>query len=276
MAGTWTLDDIPWDKFDPARVDPMTLRAVKAASLVEANAGDYVAYLSKVFRDDPDMLPIIRQWGEEEVQHGRALGRWAELADPAFSFERAFERFRKGYHINEGMENSVRGARSLEMIARCVVESGTSSYYSGMRDDTDEPVLKEVASRIAADEFRHYKMFYECFLKYQPKEKPGFIKRLLTALNRMSEAEDDELAFAFYCANVPEEQTKQKPYDMEEYSRAYAKHILRFYHYPHLRKAVAMIVKPVGLKPNGWLSRGLALLAYHIMRRRARELNAVT
>ena len=55
----------------------------------------------------------------------------------------------------------MRGSRRGEMIARCVVESGTSSLYSAIRDASEEPVLKEVAGRIAADEFRHYRLFYD-------------------------------------------------------------------------------------------------------------------
>ncbi len=37
MAG-WTLDDIPWQAFDRARVDPAIIPVIKAASMVEANA----------------------------------------------------------------------------------------------------------------------------------------------------------------------------------------------------------------------------------------------
>ena len=40
MAG-WTLEDIPWDEFDRARVDLDIVPIVKAASLVEYNAEDY-------------------------------------------------------------------------------------------------------------------------------------------------------------------------------------------------------------------------------------------
>ena len=36
----WTLDDVSWDAFEPARVDPVMLAAVKAAALVEYNAPD--------------------------------------------------------------------------------------------------------------------------------------------------------------------------------------------------------------------------------------------
>ena len=32
--GSWTLDDIPWHRFDRDRLDPEIVRTVKAASLV--------------------------------------------------------------------------------------------------------------------------------------------------------------------------------------------------------------------------------------------------
>jgi len=161
----WTMDDVHWSLFDPAKVDPSLLATVKAAALVEYNAPDYVSYLKRVFAGaGPETIAAIEQWGREEAQHGRALGRWAEMADPSFKLEEAFARFRKGYtpdHFSGVEETSVRGSRRGEMIARCVVESGTSSYYSAIRDASEEPVLQEVAGRIAADEYRHYKLFYD-------------------------------------------------------------------------------------------------------------------
>src|SRR3954469_18044208 len=47
----WTLDDVQWTQFDSTKVNPALLAAVKAASLVEFNAHDYVAYLKRVYRD---------------------------------------------------------------------------------------------------------------------------------------------------------------------------------------------------------------------------------
>ena len=70
------------------------------------------------------------------------------------------------------------------MIARCVVESGTSSYYTAIRDATEEPVLKEIAGRIAADEYRHYKLFYETLNKQAEPELP-FWKKLWVAVGRV-------------------------------------------------------------------------------------------
>src|SRR5450432_1854652 len=147
----WTLDDVQWSKFDASRVDPRLLAAAKGAALVEYNAPDYVTYLKRVFAGDAAAFAAIENWGAEETQHGSALARWCELADPSFDFEDAVRRFRAGYkppHFADDNKESIRGSRRGEMISRCVVESGTSSYYSAIRDISEEPVLKEIAGRI--------------------------------------------------------------------------------------------------------------------------------
>src|SRR5579864_7221091 len=115
----WTLDEVNWSSFDPTAVEPSMLAAIKAAALVEYNAPDYVTYLKRVFRDAGEItLANIERWGAEESQHGRALGRWAEMADPSFKLEDAFARFRKGYqpaHFGGEEAGSVRGSRRGEM-----------------------------------------------------------------------------------------------------------------------------------------------------------------
>ncbi len=218
----WKLDDVRWDAFDRSKAQPWMIAAIKAASLVELNAPDYVSYLKRVFRDaGQETLDAIEQWGCEESQHGRALGRWAEMADPSFRLEEAFARFREGYkpaHFAVDETASIRGSRRGEMIARCVVESGTSSYYTAIKDSTEEPVLREIAGRIAADEFRHYKLFYETLQAQNEPDLP-FWRKLWVAIGRVAESDDDELAYAYYCANVPAADIAKKPYERVYYSR---------------------------------------------------------
>lgn len=253
----WSLDDVAWSSFDAAKVDPSLLAAVKGASLIEYNAPDYVAYLKRVYNDAfPETLAIIDQWGAEETQHGMALGRWAEKADASFNFDDAFSRFREGYrpaHFLSG-EGSVRGSRRAEMITRCVVESGTSSFYSALRDATEEPVLKEIAGRIAADEFRHYKLFYELLLADKEADLPWW-RKIWVALTRVNEADDDELSYAYYCANIPREAVATTPYDCARYSRAYHAKAMTLYRRHHIDKMVKMAAKPAGLNPSGRLSK---------------------
>src|SRR5690349_23362924 len=96
----WTLEEIHWDRFDPGKLDPEIVPIVKAASLVEYNGAAYAGHLCRIFHDDAMFRQSARRWGEEEVQHGRALGRWAQLADPQFDVETAFARFQAGYRVD--------------------------------------------------------------------------------------------------------------------------------------------------------------------------------
>ncbi len=201
-----------------------------------------------------------------------ALGRWAEMADPSFNFNDAFARFRAGYtppHFASDRELSIRGSRRGEMIARCVVESGTSSYYSAIRDATDEPVLKEIAARIAGDEFRHYKLFFETLHKQDEPDLP-FWKKLWVAAARVSESDDDELAYAYYCANVAKADEASVPYRRARYARAYNAVAMTLYRRHHVDKLVQMVAKACGAKPQGRLTTMASAGLWRLLRLRAR------
>jgi hypothetical protein len=265
--GGWTLDDIPWDRFERDKLDPELVRIVKAASLVEHNGAAYAHHLCLIFADDPEFQETARRWGAEEVQHGLALARWAALADPEFDFAAAFARFREGFRIDFDTDRSRRGSRCGEMVARCVVEIGTSSYYSALRDAAREPVLREICRHIAADELRHYRLFYKTLDRYLARERLGRWGRLRVALGRVAESEDDELAYAYYAANE-----RERPYDRRHCGRAYARRAFALYRPQHVERGVAMLLKAIGLTPNGRLGRLLSRLAWHLMHFRATRL----
>jgi hypothetical protein len=260
----WTLDDIPWDRFDRSKLDSGIVRIVKAASLVEYNGGAYAHHLCRIFHDDPDFQRAARRWGEEEIQHGRVLARWAALADPSYDFAATFDRFQAGYPIDFDTDISRRGSRSGEMIARCMVEVGTSSYYSALRDGVREPVLREICRNIAADEIRHYKLFYRNLTRCLERERIGAWRRLRVAVGRIVEAGDDELAYAYYAANEP-----VIPYARRHHGRAYARRALALYRQDHVQHMVVMVFKAVGLAPRGRLAGAASRLAWRVMRFRA-------
>jgi rubrerythrin len=264
----WTLDDIDWGRFDRSKVDPDLLRIVKAASLVEHNGLDYATYLCNVFHDDPAFQDTARHWAHEEVQHGEALARWAEMADPSWRFADSFKRFTDGYKLPLDATQSVRGSRTGELIARCIVETGTSSYYTALAEATDEPALKQICQKIAADELRHYKLFYTAMKRYQDAERLGRWGRLRTGLGRILESEDDELAYAYYAAN----DTSGAPYDRRTYSRAYARRSYAVYRPRHVERGIAMALKAVGLKANGRLHLMLWSVVSRLMQMRAASL----
>ncbi|HEY1720801.1 MAG TPA: ferritin-like domain-containing protein [Magnetospirillaceae bacterium] len=265
----WNLEtDIAWDAFDPARLDSDILKLVKAAALTEYNAARYTAYLHNVFKDDPEFQAFAKSWQEEEEQHGRALGRYAEVADPTFDFPAAFKKFTEGYVIPVDVDGSVRGSRVGEMVARCVVETGTSSYYTAMSEATDEPVLQQLCRNIAGDEYRHYKLFLDTLRKYQPTEHLSVVERIRVAISRLRETNDDELAYAFHCANEP----LDAPYDRVKASAAYGSRVFRIYQHHHVERATGMVMKAAGLKPQGWLGRQATRFAWWKMQVQAQRV----
>jgi rubrerythrin len=245
-SGHWKVADLPWDRFEADKLDPETLKVIKAASLVESGGGKYGHYLCNIFSDDPLFQQAAKNWAIEEVQHGEALGRYAELADPTFSLANAYQRFEQGYGFDINAVESVRGSRSGELIARCIVETGTSSYYTAIADATEEPVLKQICRQIAADELRHYKLFYTHLKRYLSREELSRFERMRIVLGRMRESEDDELAFAYYAANAPTDAV----YRREKYARSYMMRAYRFYQPVHMDRVVAMAFKVCGLRPH--------------------------
>jgi len=263
----WQIEDVAWDRFDADKVDPAIVPLVKAAAMVERNGTDYAIYLNNVFRDDPDFCRAVDNWSLEEVQHGDALGRWAMLADPSWDYPAAFARFRAGYRIPLETEASVRGSRTGELIARCMVETGTSGYYSALGEASAEPVLTQICRLIAADEFRHFKLFYDHMRRWLAREQIGLPRRLRIAAGRIGESEDDELAYAWHCAN----EARELPYQRVRCISAYMQRAMSFYRFHHIERSVGMIFKAVGLPPRGLLSDGSARLTWQLVQYRQRR-----
>jgi hypothetical protein len=267
-AKRWTLEDIPWDRFDRSKVNPDMVKVAKAAALVEYNARDYGDYLSNVFHDDAAFREASETWVDEEIQHGLVLGRWASLADPSFDFDAAVARFRRQYRIDVDVQTSTRGSRAGELIARCMVETGTSSYYTALSEAAEEPVLKAICQRIAADELRHYKLFYTHLKGYLAQEKMNTFQRVRVALGRISETEDDELACAYYAANAEPADS----YNRVRHSREYLSRTYGYYQQHHLDRVVGMVFKACGLRPQSLAFRVSQMFVWWLFSSRTRYL----
>ena len=263
----WRIDDVAWDSFDRTKVDPHIIPLVKAAAMVERNGTDYAVYLCNVFHDDPAFQQASENWAVEEVQHGDALGRWATLADPQWNYAEAFERYRNGYKLELDADTSIRGSRTGELIARCMVETGTSSYYTALAEATAEPTLQQVCKLIAADEYRHFKLFYDHMRRYLAREKISFVKRLRIAAGRVTETEDDELAFAYHCSN----EAADLPYDHQRCMATYMGSAMSFYRLRHIERSMGMMLKAVGLPPRGTLSNLATKATWQLLQRKQRR-----
>jgi len=267
----WSLDDIAWGRFDPSKVSPDLIAVIKTAAMVERNGADYGLYLNNVFNDDPEFRAVAAEWAKEEEQHGLALGRWAALADPAFDMDASFARFTEMYKIPVDAAASIRGSRTGELCARCVVETGTSSFYSAIRDAVDEPVLKQICKNIAADEFRHYQLFYRHMERYLAADgRAATWERVKVAFTRFREADDDEIASAYHAGNaVP------GAYDRASANAAYASRAFGFYQKRHVRRAGHMFAQAAGFNPEGGPAKLLAAVLWLVIWFRGRKFRPI-
>lgn len=144
------------------------------------------------YRGDAEVEGWLReQWEKEELQHGAALRAYVEYVWPEFDWELAYKGFLDEYSQYCKVE-LLEPTRAQELAARCVVETGTSTYYRALARATDEPVLKQLAGLIANDEVNHYKHFYKYFRRYRSQENIGRSRVLGTLSRRTLELKNED------------------------------------------------------------------------------------
>ena len=122
-------------------------------------------------------------------------------------------------------------------------------------------MLRQICKLIAADEYRHFKLFYDHMRRYLGRENLSMISRLRIALGRIGESEDDELAYAYHCGNEP----KSLAYQHGRCISAYMGQAMGFYRYRHIERGTGMVLKTVGLPPRGTLSAVATSLAWRLL-----------
>jgi hypothetical protein len=123
---------------------------------------------------------------ERGVPAWEALKRYVKTAWPAFDWDAAYEGLIAELTPFDSVD-PLAPSRALEMLACRFVERDTATFYRTLSTLSPEPVLKQVTSRISADEVRHYKHFCRYYLRYKEFEKPrraALLRMLLGALFR--------------------------------------------------------------------------------------------
>jgi rubrerythrin len=246
---SWSIDDIPYDQIAPEsmRDNRQLFEIVASASFIEITSDLYTSNLVEFFRDDSEIAGWLEhRWEKEEMQHGAALKKYVQTAWPDFDWEGAYRTFQADYGPLCTVEKLAK-TRALEMAARCVVETGTASFYRMVSEVSPEPVLKRLAAAISTDEVRHYKHFHRYFRRYQQTERLGRLAVLRTLVSRAAEVEAEDTFCAYkavFTATRPGIPFERRHYDAY---RDGVLHLVR-YHFPH-GMAVKMILKPLGLGP---------------------------
>jgi hypothetical protein len=246
-TGPWDIDDIPFHSIDQplVRDDEALFHAVVAASFIEITADLFTAGLVDFYRGDEEATAwLSSQWEPEELRHGAALKRYVQHAWPDFDWDGTYRGFFAEYAGYCGGE-AFAATRELEFAARCVVETGTATFYRALADATEEPVLKQLALLISADEVRHYKYFYRFFRRYHARARTSRLVVARTLWRRMMETDavDGYIAFKHVFRASGRD---FRPSDYRAFRRN-ARH-LAGRHYP-VPMAVRMLLKPLELSP---------------------------
>ncbi len=243
----WRLEDIDFGavKREMVENDDRLFYLLASASFVEILSEVYSENLIMHYRGNADTTLWLKEiWQAEEVQHGRSLKRYVAAVWPEFDWEKSFSGFMAEYAQLCSMDN-LESSRALEMMARCVVETGTSTLYRCLHDHVDEPVLKQILRNIKSDEVRHYAKFRRLFIEHNGSERKGAFAVFRVIWKRMIEihGEDGYIAFkhAYLCrSNHPE---NLEP-EWAKFRKSLNALVIR--HYP-FRMAVEMLLSPVPL-----------------------------
>ncbi len=246
----WRIEDINFGAVDRSMVkaDERLFYLLASSSFVEILSEVYSANLAEHYEGNLDAARWLKEvWQREEVRHGEALRAYVLAVWPEFDWEKSYSGFAEEYSRLCSMEN-LESSRALEMIARCVVETGTSTLYRCLHDSVEEPVLKKLLANIKTDEVRHYSRFKRLFIEHNSTDHQGFFPILRVIRERLLEIRGEDGYIAFKHAHLCR---SENPENLEADWKKFRKSLnsLVLEHYP-FRMAVEMLLSPVPVSPR--------------------------
>lgn len=147
----WKQSDLPWDKYDPTRATPGLKAIVREMAYAEQTTFSATQRFMEAFGADADFSQWISVWFFEETRHPMSLLRWLELAGD--TVDAAF--VAQGRQSTPFMKSLV-GTLAINVIS----EMTAAEAYWQMAKGKPEPLVANIAQRIAGDEARHGASFF--------------------------------------------------------------------------------------------------------------------
>lgn len=268
QAPRWGLDDIPFEQIEvsKARNSEELFYLVTSASFIEIASDLYTSNLIQHFQGDEAVVQWLQDhWQHEEMRHGYSLRDYVRHVWPEFDWQSAYDSFFDEYSRMCTIEE-FEPTRGLEMVARCVVETGTATFYTALSLHAAEPVLAGIAARIRAEEVGHYKHFYQYYRQYSEAESPSRWRVLGAIRRRVLEARNSDAEVALWHVYAHRHPGADRQADKPAFQKV-LKGLGRAVkqHYP-VNMAAKMVLRPLSLPPRvnqvieGPLSRAASLL----------------
>lgn len=243
----WDHRELPWDAVDRGVLADRRLLfyMLAVASVIEITSDIYTGNLVRYFEGDDEVGGwLANGWEPEELQHGAALKHYVQAVWPDFDWDDAYRRFHEDY-VTYCRVEYLGPTRALEMARRCVVETGTCSYYAMIGRAAPCPVLRQLAENIRNDEANHYRHFYDYFQRYRQSEKPPRRSVLKALVDKSVEINGEDGLIAF--RHVWQQMNPGRTFHKREYRR-FERAVLGLArrNYP-FRLAANMGTRPLGL-----------------------------
>jgi len=247
---TWDYKkDIDYTSINIAKVkeNRFLFHLLTIASFIEIASETYAKNLSEYYHENPEAVAWLNDtWEKEEVQHGNALKTYVSCVWPEFPWQKAYDRFLQLY-LPLCRVDALQPTQGLEMIARMIVETGTSTMYRSFEayaKSLDEPIFAQLSHLIYKDEVNHYSYFNRYFNYYNKSERSGRREILKVIVQRLKEAGNEDIEIAFQSIYETEHDGL---FDVSSYE-AFRKELRRMakIHYPY-SMAIKMIMHPLHL-----------------------------
>ncbi len=178
--GSWSVErDVAWDRIDPglAHRHPEVLDQVREAAIVESFHPVNLGRLMRATWDDLDAGVVFSLEAFEGFKHFHALRRYLEVVDyrPRITDTELVEVRRAGAPLE---------IRPQELVGRLVdfmlSEHLAAYFFRRLADRSEEPVLRDLLLRIAADEVRHAQSASDLLAK-RIEADPALVPQVLEA-----------------------------------------------------------------------------------------------
>ena len=199
IGPVWHLTEIDFTAIrkEWVRQDEDLFYLLASASFVEILSELYAQNLIDHYQGDDQVVRWLKnQWQREEVQHGHAFKAYVQAVWPEFDWDAAYADFVREYSALCTVEE-LEPSQALEMAARCVVETGTATFYQSLTHYTREPVLRQILANIKSDEVRHFTEFRHHFRKYNREEAKNAWQVGRAMWRRMGEIRGEDSYIAF-------------------------------------------------------------------------------
>ena len=162
----WRMHDLPWGELDLDRVTEADRAAVLATSVIESGVPHYSKLWEMVdgFFQDWELAQFVTLWAGEEERHNVTLQRLASLlgkadeARPEYARVAAFD-FPKAQKAEcpSRCYSNIPGMLTYTVLQELV----TWKFYSAAARQTKSRLVREVFTKIGADEMRHHVWYRE-------------------------------------------------------------------------------------------------------------------